>query len=464
MTSLIEAVRSGAEGAELLACEVPESFRAVHLRRADETLFDGESGETGERDVRRTLHVGEVPMPELAPDEVLIAVMASAVNYNTVWSAMYRPISTFRFLDQFARQGGWAARHSLDHQVVGSDAAGVVVRVGSAVRHWKPGDKVVVNPPYIDEQDPVAQQDGMLTTGMLAWGFETNFGAFGDFCVARATQLVRKPPHLSWEEAACNTLCLGTAYRMLIGDRGARITMGDVVLIWGAAGGLGSYAVQLVRQAGGIAVGVVGSDGKAELLERLGCHLVVNRNDIGLGEDGPGDKPAWKVLGSMIRKELGEDPHVVFEHVGRATFETSVNVVRRGGAVVTCGSSSGYQHSYDNRYLWMKLKRVIGSHGASAWEAVAANRLLSLGLVVPTLSKVYPLDQAPEATRSVQLNEHEGKVGLLGLATAEGQGVEDWALRKRIGEDRLRLFRDHAAAHPVPAPGDTPAPVSAVGR
>ncbi|WP_441247466.1 crotonyl-CoA carboxylase/reductase [Kitasatospora sp. McL0602] len=442
MESLITAVRSGAGPAELLACEVPESYRAVHLRRGDEKLFDGES----DRDVRRTLHVGEVPMPELAPDEVLVAVMASAVNYNTVWSAMYRPVSTFRFLDQFAQQGGWAERHRQDHQVVGSDAAGVVVRVGSAVRHWKPGDKVVVNPPYIDEQDPVAQQDGMMTTGMLAWGFETNFGAFGDFAVARATQLVPKPPHLSWEEAACNTLCLGTAYRMLISDRGARIKMGDVVLIWGAAGGLGSYAVQLVRQAGGIAVGVVGSDEKADLLDRLGCHVVINRNSVGLGADGE-EKPgaAWKALGSAIRKEIGEDPHVVFEHVGKATFETSVNVVRRGGLVVTCGSSSGYQHSYDNRYLWMKLKRIIGSHGASAHEAWEANRLLKLGMVVPTLSKVFPLEQAPEATRSVQLNEHEGKVGLLGLATEEGQGIEDWALRKRIGEDRLRLFRDHAA-------------------
>ncbi|AUG75715.1 crotonyl-CoA carboxylase/reductase [Kitasatospora sp. MMS16-BH015] len=458
MPSLIEAVRAGGDPAELLACPVPESYRAVHLRRADEKLFGAEP----DRDVRRTLHLGEVPMPELAPDEVLIAVMASAVNYNTVWSAMYRPVSTFRFLDRFARQGRWPARHGLDHQVVGSDAAGVVVRVGAAVRHWHPGDRVVVNPPYIDEQDPVAQQDGMLTGGMLAWGFETNFGAFGDFCVARATQLVRKPPHLSWEEAACNTLCLGTAYRMLISDRGARIKMGDVVLIWGAAGGLGSYAVQLVRQAGGTAVGVVGSPDKAELLQRLGCQMVVDRSSIGLGPEGEGGQVPWRALGSAIRKELGEDPHVVFEHVGRATFETSVNVVRRGGTVVTCGSSSGYQHSYDNRYLWMKLKRVIGSHGASAHEAWEATRLLSLGLVVPTLSTVYPLDRAAEATRSVQLNAHEGKVGLLGLATEEGQGIEDPVLRDRIGEQRLRLFRDHAATRPTRP--DTPAPTSAAGR
>ncbi|WP_392667928.1 crotonyl-CoA carboxylase/reductase [Streptomyces sp. LN785] len=445
MASLIEAVQHGADPAELMACEVPESYRAVHLRREDEQLFRS-TEPRGDKDVRRTLHVGEVPMPELAPDEVLVAVMASAVNYNTVWSAMYEPISTFRFLKQFARQDRWTARHDRDYQVVGSDAAGVVVRTGSAVRHWSPGDHVVVNPPYIDEQDPVSQRDGMMTNGMLAWGFETNFGAFGDFAVVRATQLVPKPPHLSWEEAACNTLCLGTSYRMLISDNGARIKAGDIVLIWGAAGGLGSYAVQLVRQAGGIAVGVVSSPGKADLMDRLGCHLVIDRNSVGLGDDGDDSGSVWKALGSLIRKELGEDPHVAFEHVGKATFETSVNVVRRGGTVVTCGSSSGYQHAYDNRYLWMKLKRIVGSHGANVDEAWEANRLMRLGMVVPTLSRVYTLDEAPEATRSVQLNAHEGKVGLLNLATAEGQGVADHGLRAQIGEDRLRLFRDHAAA------------------
>ncbi|WP_448321938.1 crotonyl-CoA carboxylase/reductase [Streptomyces sp. CO7] len=446
MASLIEAVRHGADPARLMACEVPESYRAVYLRREDEHLFR-DAGPHADKDVRRTLHVGEVPMPELAPDEVLVAVMASAVNYNTVWSAMFEPMSTFRFLKQFGRQDRWSARHDLDHQVVGSDAAGVVVRVGAAVRHWTPGDHVVVNPPYIDEQDPVSQRDGMMNTTMLAWGFETNFGAFGDFAVARASQLIPKPPHLSWEEAACNTLCLGTAYRMLIGEHGARIKAGDIVLIWGAAGGLGSYAVQLVRQAGGIAVGVVGSTDKADLMDRLGCHLVVDRNSVGLGDQDEQDGgSAWKSLGSLIRKELGEDPHVVFEHVGRATFETSVNVVRRGGTVVTCGSSSGYRHAYDNRYLWMKLKRVIGSHGANIDEACEANRLMRLGMVVPALSRVHPLEQAAEATRSVQLNEHEGKVGLLNLATAEGLGVTDPGLRERVGEERLRLFRDHAAA------------------
>jgi crotonyl-CoA reductase len=454
MVSLVDAVRAGADPGALAGHELPPTYHAAFLRREDEKIFDG----VADKDVRRSLRVGEVPMPELAPDEVLIAVMAAAVNYNTVWSAMFEPVSTFKFLQQFGRQGRWGARHDRDYHVLGSDAAGVVVRVGAAVRHWSVGDRVVVTAPYIDEQDPIAQQDGMLAADQRAWGFETNFGAFGQFAVARATQLVPKPPHLSWEEAACNTLCLGTSYRMLISPHGAQIKLGDVVLIWGAAGGLGSYAVQLVRQAGGIAVGMVGSARRADLLDRLGCHVVINRAELGFDDGEQADPTATaRALGSAIRKALGEDPHVVFEHIGRRTFGASVLVVRRGGTVVTCGSSSGYQHQYDNRYLWMRLKRIIGSHGANYQESCEANRLLTLGLVVPTLSRVYPLDQVAEATRSVQLNQHCGKVGVLCLAEQEGLGIEDWLLRERVGEQRLRLFREHAAAEiAAPAPVEAP--------
>ena len=441
-SALTEAVLAGAEAPELTACPLPDQYRAAYLRREDVEIFRG----VRDKDVRRTLHVGEVPMPELAPDEVVVAVMAAAVNYNTVWSATFEPVPTFQFLKSLGKHGGWDARHDRDYQVVGSDAAGVVVRVGAAVRHWKVGDRVVVAPPVIDEQESAAQNDGMLAENMLAWGFETNFGAFGDYAVVKATQLVRKPAHLSWEEAACNTLCLGTAYRMLIGRHGAQIKMGDVVLIWGATGGLGAYAVQLVQRAGGIPVGVVGSAKKAALLEKLGCRHVINRQEVGLTDcgDGANEVETWRALGAAIRKQVGEDPHVVFEHVGKQTFGASVFVARRGGSIVTCGSSTGYAHQYDNRYLWMRLKRIIGSHGANYQESVESNRLLELGLVVPTLSRLYPFEQVGEATRSVQLNEHEGKVGVLCLAPKEGLGIEDPLLREQIGEDKLRLFRDFA--------------------
>jgi crotonyl-CoA reductase len=426
------------EVASLLEGEPPATYPAAHLAREDEGIFAG----VKDKDVRRSLRVGEVPMPELAPDEVLLAVMASAINYNTVWSAMFEPIPTFRFLEQLGRHGGWDARHDLPYHVLGSDAAGIVVRRGAAVTKWALGDRVVATPMVIDSQDPLSQVDGMLAADQRAWGFETNFGGLAHYALVKATQLLPKPRHLTWEEAACNTLCLMTAYRMLVSPLGAQFKQGDVVLVWGATGGLGAYAVQLIRNGGGIAIGVVGSEAKARLLQRLGCDLVLRRDELGL--DGLGEVEMGRRVGGEIRRLLGEDPHIVFEHVGRETFGASVYVVRRGGTVVTCGSSTGYRHEYDNRRLWMRLKRVIGSHGANWQEAWEANRLIEQGRIVPALSSVFPFEQVGEATREVQLNRHVGKIGVLCLAEREGLGVEDAERRAAIGEERLGLFREFA--------------------
>ncbi|ACU37548.1 crotonyl-CoA carboxylase/reductase [Actinosynnema mirum] len=446
MNSLSDAVLAGAGEEEIERSPLPGEYVAAHLRAEDAAMFQG----VADKDVRKALHVGAVPMPELAPDEVVVAVMASSVNYNTVWSAMFEPIPTFRFLRQFAAQGGWARRHDLPRHVVGSDAAGVVVRVGSGVRRWRAGDHVVVNPAYVDEQEAGSHDDGMLGDEMRAWGFETNFGGLAEYALVRASQLVPKPTHLTWEEAACSPLCAGTAYRMLVGDHGARMKQGDAVLIWGAAGGLGAYAVQFVKNGGGIPIGVVGSSGKAEALRKLGCDVVVDRREIGL-DDTTGDDPArvlavGKRLGAEIRRRIGRDPDIVFEHVGRATFGVSVFVVRRGGTVVTCGSSSGYQHTFDNRYLWMRLKKVVGSHAMNLQEQVETNRLIASGAVSPTMSAVYPLAEVGEAARLVQTNGHLGKVAVLCLAPERGLGVTDPALRARIGEDRINPLLTAAQA------------------
>ena len=451
--SLAEAVRAGAAPDVLARTPVPAEYLAAHLRSEDVAMFSG----VDDKDVRKSLRVGPVPMPELAPDEVLVAVMASAVNYNTVWSAMFEPVPTFRFLKRFARDGGWATRHDQPYQVVGSDGAGVIVRTGSGVRRWQPGDHVVLSPAYVDDQEPGTHADGMLGAEQLAWGFETNFGGLAHYAVVRASQLIPKPGHLTWEEAAANTLCAGTAYRMLVSDNGARMKQGDVVLIWGAAGGLGAYAVQLVRNGGGIPVAVVGSASKAEAVRRLGAQVVITRAEIGLDDAADGDPDqaiaVGKRLGAIIRRETGEDPHIVFEHVGRATFGISVFVARRGGTVVTCGSSTGYAHQFDNRYLWMKLKRVIGSHVANLQEQVECSRLFSQGRLVPTLSAVYPLSEVAEACRSVQENRHLGKVGVLCLAEEPGLGVTDPQLRERIGEDELTFFRRLSGPRSSVVPG-----------
>jgi crotonyl-CoA reductase len=444
MDVLAEAALEGAPPERLERIPLPDDYLATHIRADDVDMFKG----VADKDVRKSLRVGPVPMPRLAPDEVLVAVMASAINYNTIWSAMFEPVSTFRALAHLGRQGGHAARHDLPHQVVGSDAAGVIVRVGDGVRHWRAGDHVVVSPAYVDDQEAATHADGMMGAEQRAWGYETNFGALAHYCVARASQLLPKPGHLTWEEAASVTLCAGTAYRMLVSERGARMKQGDIVLVWGATGGLGAFAGQFVRNGGGIAVGVVSSERKADAARRLGYDVVINRTELGMSEDtlegGAADHAIelGRQVGRIMRQAVGEDPHIVFDPVGKATFGASVFVARRGGTVVTCGSSSGYLHQFDNRYLWMKLKRIIGSHVANLQEQWECNRLFGLGRIMPALSALYPLAETGEAARLVQTNAHLGKVGVLCLAPEPGLGVTDTALRDSIGADRLNPLRE----------------------
>ncbi|MEV5510717.1 crotonyl-CoA carboxylase/reductase [Streptomyces orinoci] len=441
MDSLTEAVLAGASPAELLREPVPDSYLAAHTRVDDVGMFE----DVADKDVRKSMRVGEVPMPELAPDEVLVAVMASSINYNTVWSATFEPMPTFNFLKRYGKRGGFATRHDRPYHVLGSDGTGVVVRAGIGVSRWNVGDHVMMSCIQVDDHEPATHADGMLGAEQRAWGYETNFGGLAHYAVVKANQLMAKPGHLTWEEAGSSMLTAATSYRMLISDKGARIKLGDVVLIWGATGGLGAFAVQMVKNAGGIAVGVVSSEAKARQLRELGCDVVINRSEIGLGGELTPERTIeyGKRLGRIIRDQVGEDPHVAFDYVGRATFGISVFVVRRGGTVVTCGSSTGYQHDYDNRYLWMNSKRILGSHGANLNEQVECSRLFGIGKLRPIVSRVYPLAEVGEATRLVQMNQHIGKVGVRCLAPADGLGVTNRELRDKLGERYLNPLREN---------------------
>jgi crotonyl-CoA reductase len=210
---------------------------------------------------------------------------------------------------------------------------------------------------------------------------------------------------------------------------------GDTVLIWGASGGLGSYATQMALNGGAIPVCVVSSPEKARIVRSMGAELVIDRSEEKYEfwqDEHTQDPKEWQRLGKRIRDLTGgEDPDIVFEHPGRDTFGASVYVVRKGGVVVTCASTTGYLHQYDNRYLWMNLKRIIGSHFANYREAWEANRLIAKGLVHPTLSKVYPMAEVGQAAYDVHRNLHQGKVGVLTLAPEEGLGVRDAATRER---------------------------------
>jgi crotonyl-CoA reductase len=151
-----------------------------------------------------------------------------------------------------------------------------------------------------------------------------------------------------------------------------------------------------------------------------------------------------KALYKEMRRYVDDAPQIVVDCIGKKTFDASVQIARPGGVVVTCGSSSGALQTYDNRYLWMRLKRIVGVQGANAREAAETNRLVRLGKIVPVLSRVFTLEETGEAARHVQTNQHVGKVGVLCLAEKEGLGIEAPDERAKIGEERLALFRDAA--------------------
>jgi len=441
MQHILDAIQSGASSDDIAALKIPESYRAVHVLAEEQEMWVGTP--TKEKDPRKSLHVGDVPTPELAPDEVYLAVMASSMNFNTVWSSIFEPISTFGPMKRLARESEWARRHDQPFQVVGSDASGVVLKVGSAVRTWKAGDRVTVHCNHVDDQDQSAHDDSMMASNQRIWGYETNFGGLADLCVVKANQLMPKPAHLTWEEAAVNALCNSTSYRMLVSRNGAQMKQGDVVLIWGATGGIGAYATQYVLNGGGIPVCVVSSADKAQILRNMGVEHIIDRASAGYqfwDENGAHDEGEWRRLGKDIRGLCGEDPDIVFEHPGRSTFGASMYVAKKGGTVVTCAATSGFMMEFDNRHFWMRLKRLVGSHFANYKEAWEANRLIAKGMIHPVLSQTFDLEHTGEAAYQVHHNMHEGKIGVLALAPEAGLGVTDHELRDKVG-DNLHLFR-----------------------
>jgi crotonyl-CoA carboxylase/reductase len=375
--------------------------------------------------------VEEIEVPAPGAFEVVVRVMAAGVNFNNVWAALGQPVSVFRYHPEE------------DHHIGGSDGAGVVWKVGPGVTRWQPGDEVVIHCNQASYEDPeVHGLDPLAAPSQRIWGYETSWGSFAQFTKVQAQQLLPKPATLTWEEAASYGLTYFTAYRMLM-DR-ARLQAGQRVLIWGAAGGLGVFATQLCAAAGAECVGVVSSAEKGRLVEQLGAKGFIDRNEFAgmmrRGAETPEEEKARfavsREFGKRVKQLLGDAPDVVFEHVGRATFPTSVFVVKPFGKVVICGATSGYQLDFDVRYLWMRQKEIIGSHFANAWECNVANRLMADGLVRPVLWRTMAFDQVAEAHQLMHENKHFGKIAILVGADAEGQGRRaegPGAIRAEVG-------------------------------
>jgi crotonyl-CoA carboxylase/reductase len=375
----------------------------------------------------------EIEVPEPGAFEVIVRVMAAGVNFNNVWAALGKPVSVF----------GYGDHPQYGHHIGGSDGAGVVWKVGEGVTRWKPGDEVVIHCNQASYEDvEVHGLDPLAAPSQKIWGYETTWGSFAQFTKVQAQQLLPKPKALAWEEAASYGLTYFTAYRMLL-DR-AKIQAGHKVLIWGAAGGLGVFAVQLCKAAGAECVGVVSSDEKGELVKRLGARDYINRSDFAgmmpTGNETPEEeKERFKVsrdFAKRVKEILGDSPDIVFEHVGKATFPTSVFTVKPFGKVVICGATSGFNLDFDVRYLWMRQKQIIGSHFANAYEATRANELIEQGLIRPVLWKTMAFEQVAEAHQLMRENKHLGKIAILVGAPSEGEGKTaegPGAIRAEVG-------------------------------
>ncbi|GAB1253520.1 crotonyl-CoA carboxylase/reductase [Desulfovibrio falkowii] len=423
--------------------EKQKVMRAVVLYKAEDEKLMAIADE--DERLRAAIHVErDIPIPVPGTGEVLVKVMAGALNFNTLWALKRKPVSTFDRLARFAKIDPDAVRHNLDYQIMGSDGAGIVVKVGEGVTNCRPGDHIVVYPVVFNHQSPEAMEDYLFDDHSRIWGYETNFGSFSDYCLIRATQVLPKPRHLSWAEAAALPGANSTVYRMLISPNGAQIKIGESVLIWGASGGIGSMAVQYALRTGAFPVAVVSSEEKAELVRALGCRAVIvrpNEENEFVNDDGTPDmRRLVRFRREVLQANGGKAPDVVFEHPGRGTFYASVFVAANRGRIVTCGSTTGYDHLYDNRYLWMYGKRIIGSHCASWNEAARANDLICKGLIMPELSSAFSLDRFEDAVEELK-NNHVGKVAILCNAETIDEGVEDMEFRNAIGEKQFRIFR-----------------------
>ena len=365
----------------------------------------------------KAFQIEKIAVPEIKADEALIYVMAAGINFNNVWAALGSPVNVIAARNK-------AKFDMSDFHIGGSDASGIVYAVGSEVSNVKVGDHVVAHCGSWSRDCAAVKngEDPMFDASFKIWGYETSWGSFAQFSKVQAHQLMPKAKHLTWEEAAAPTLVGSTAYRMLMAWPPHTVKANDVVLIWGASGGLGSMAIQIVKAQGGIPVGVVGDDKKAEFCIKLGAKGVINRKKFSHW----GMMPHWKDtdaygkwaagcrdFGKALWDVIGEkrSPRIVFEHPGEDTVPTSIFVCDTGGMVVICAGTSGYNAVVDLRYLWMRQKRFQGSHFANDDQAYAFNQLVLDGKIDPCLAQTYKFEEIPLTHQIMHENRApEGKM------------------------------------------------------
>lgn len=352
-----------------------------------------------------------VDTPPVGRGQVLVYVMAAGINYNNVWASLGYPVDVVS-----ARQKAGATE---DFHIGGSEGSGIVWAVGEGVTSVSVGDEVVMSSGVWDEsaEDLRMGFDSTASTTFRAWGYETNYGSFAQFALVKDLQCHPKPAGLSWEESASFLLTGPTAYRQLTGWNPNVVEPGDPVLIWGGAGGLGSMAIQIARHRGGIPIAVVSDDDRGKRCMDLGAKGYINRTEFDHWGRLPDTRDTeamarWtqgaRAFGRKFWEVLGErkSPRVVLEHTGQDTIPTSMYLCDTAGMVVICGGTSGYNADVDLRYMWMRQKRLQGSHYASPRQCRQVIQLASDGVLDPCLSWTGDFSDVGTAHQMLYENRH----------------------------------------------------------
>jgi NADPH:quinone reductase-like Zn-dependent oxidoreductase len=313
--------------------------------------------------------VSDHPAPKAAEGHVVIRVRAASFNYHDVFTVRGMP----------------GIKVPLP-VVIGLDMAGEIAEVGAGVAGWKTGDRVLVN--------PLNKKKGLMG--------EMMDGGMAEYCLVAADQLVAMPEGVSFEEAASLPVAYGTAHRMLITHD--TVKKGERVLVLGASGGVGTGCVILAKHLGAEVIACTSSPEKVAKLKEFGADEVINIKDT--------DFSKWAVekYGKPQRRSYEGGVDVVVNFTGGDTWHPSLRCLKRGGKLLVCGATAGYDPKEDLRYVWSFELKIIGSNSFYDDDLQALMKLIAAGKMKPVIDKVLPLEQAREGLRLIQDREVIGKV------------------------------------------------------
>ena len=317
----------------------------------------------------RLQYVTDFPDPVVTDGHVVIRVRATSFNYHDVFTVRGMP--------------GIKVPMPM---IIGLDLAGEILEVGPGVSGWKTGDRVLVN--------PLNRAKGLMG--------EMMHGGLAEQCLVAEHQLIRMPAGVSFEAAAALPVAYGTAHRMIVTHD--TIAKGDKVLVLGASGGVGTGCVLLAKMRGAEVIACASSADKIERLKALGADHAINYKEV--------DFSKWAIekFGKPQRRSHEGGVDVVINFTGGDTWAPTLRCVRRGGKILVCGATAGYDPKEDLRYVWSFELKIIGSNSFYEEDLVALMGMIQEGTLAPVIDEVLPLERAMEGLRLIETREVFGKV------------------------------------------------------